>query len=704
MNVRIRKYTGFMLLLILVLIISTLAVKRNNVIEEYRKNYSEEQGIYFQIKSENGDFQLFDGSSWHDFNMKGVQLTAFYPGYNRNDTRMRIPDFDSWLEDISELNANTLYVPYLQSADFYREIYWFNKSSDNPIYLIQGIPLKEELSLEVHDVFDRKLLRNLKKDIRTTVAAINGRCFSTGNKLYHSGVYMNDVSGYVLGYVVGESTSPQLVNLTNIENSEISSYEGKNLFVKNGSAMDCFVAETLDYLLEYEKENFKKQSLVSYYTVFDTDPLAHSNDNNITRNASINIENIGIYDRDVDPVFAGYGVHPSDLVFVETYDYRNYINDINLFHERPVVIMDIGVSTSRGISKTNDTMGFDRGGDNEQQQGVKLTKLLDIISESGSAGVFVNSWQDNWNRNTVFNLIREYQEENLNQWQNVQASDECFGLMTIEYGDGIPICYLDGNKEDWENDQTVISGDVQLKVKSDFSYLYIMLEAENYSVDEESIYLAIDLPGDTGNSKMENLGIDFGIPADFIVEISGYEDSRIRVHERLDIFSYKYKYYRNTLEKLDYRPGKNSIVFNRMYMLNRTNMYIGADAYELRPQYYETGNLVYGNSDPSSDEYNSIADYYINDDVIEIRVPWALVNFVDPITGSYISDCYRTGKYADIKKTKNIDFSLGRHSSNYVSVTEKGTYFLPGLNKVKYHTRLKKSYQILKNYWGERMI
>jgi hypothetical protein len=55
--------------------------------------------------------------------------------------------------------------------------------------------------------------------------------------------------------------------------------------------------------------------------------------------------------------------------------------------------------------------------------------------------------------------------------------------------------------------------------------------------------------------------------------------------------------------------------------------------------------MRFGNSDPDSADYDSLADYYIDDTtgVMEIRIPWLLLNFKDPSSKEIFGDIYSDG-------------------------------------------------------------
>ena len=52
----------------------------------------------------------------------------------------------------------------------------------------------------------------------------------------------------------------------------------------------------------------------------------------------------------------------------------------------------------------------------------------------------------------------------------------------------------------------------------------------------------------------------------------------------------------------------------------------------------EVGKLIYGNGNPRSEDYNSLSDFIINGDDIEIRIPWLMLNISNPTQKLVIDD------------------------------------------------------------------
>ena len=54
----------------------------------------------------------------------------------------------------------------------------------------------------------------------------------------------------------------------------------------------------------------------------------------------------------------------------------------------------------------------------------------------------------------------------------------------------------------------------------------------------------------------------------------------------------------------------------------------------------ETGKLTYGNGNPNDPDYNSVSDFIINGDDLELRIPWGLLNFSNPSEMQVHDDYY----------------------------------------------------------------
>ena len=135
-------------------------------------------------------------------------------------------------------------------------------------------------------------------------------------------------------------------------------------------------------------------------------------------------------------------------------------------------------------------------------------------------------------------------------------------------------------------------------------------------------------------------------------------------------------------------------------MILKTEKLIMFDILDTKGEVFETGKLIYGNANPESRDFNSLADFISSGDYIEIKLPWQLLNFADP-SRMQIHDDYYDGNYGvDYIEIDKMYVGLVKDDSG---VNTRHTLAPLALkkwnNKVTYHERLKSSYYILKDYW-----
>ena len=113
---------------------------------------------------------------------------------------------------------------------------------------------------------------------------------------------------------------------------------------------------------------------------------------------------------------------------------------------------------------------------------------------------------------------------------------------------------------------------------------------------------------------------------------------------------------------------------------------------------YETGLLTYGNANPKSPDFNSLADFICSGDYIEVKLPWQILNFADP-SRMEIHDDYYDDNYG--VAYQNIDeLYAGIGTAHTQKRIHMEPFALDGWgNGATYHERLKSSYYMLKEFW-----
>ena len=160
----------------------------------------------------------------------------------------------------------------------------------------------------------------------------------------------------------------------------------------------------------------------------------------------------------------------------------------------------------------------------------------------------------------------------------------------------------------------------------DEGFLYLFIETKG-KVDFTKAHYLIGL--DTCSS--ENGGFMFPLNTHlmapvglkFLVHLAGKDRSRILVCKDYD------KYLNG--ERKEIRP-RVSDQGEWVIMQNKTNMRrISKDGKSFFPsRVYSMSNLRFGSLDPNHPHYDSLADFYFTNNLIEIRLPWSLIQFTDP--------------------------------------------------------------------------
>lgn len=380
--------------------------------------------------------------------------------------------------------------------------------------------------------------------------------------------------------------------------------------------------------------------------------------------------------------------------YIDKYDpintYRAYLDDLNDFHSMPVLVAEFGVPSSRGKAHDARYSGFNQGRHTEKEQGEMLASMVEDIYASGSVGALIFAWQDEWFKRTwnTMDFDLEWQRP---FWSNVETNEQMFGLLAFEPGETLKI-KLDGKMNDWVEIPYLSTTDLKLKATQDERYIYLLVELE--SISEDTIYIGIDTIPNQGNLSYPAANLSFNKDADFLISISN--ESRIQVDPYYDAFSHLYG---DVLDMVDKPLGMytiNSGLFTGMYHALSKELLIPGTNEVIPFSKYEAGLLIEGISDPNHKDYNSLADYYRNDQYIEIRIPYLLLNIMDPSTKTRMSNF----------KGDNV-FTGEAFESIYIGVGSNGSsmtlnpFTWDNWKYPTYHERLKQSYFIVQETFKE---
>ena len=674
-----------------------------------------EKNVSYRFKAEGDYFSVYRNGEWKQLFMNGVNIGASEPALFPGDLTISYETYLRWFENISKMNCNCIRVYTTMRPQFYLALKDFNSTAENPIYLFQGIWVNEDDIERLGDVYaeNEKILTDFKQDAITITDVIHGNAVVPESPGKASGTYRADVSNWLAGWIIGIEWNPNLVNNTDEQHPDMREHDGDYLYTQSATPFEAFLCRAGDALIAHETETYQFQAPLAFTNWITTDPLSHPNEPHFDEDkATVNIEDVKF--RNFAPgMFASYHIYPyypDSLNYQEDYllnldetgkvdTYSAYLKDLKLVHTLPILVAEFGIPTSRGMGHES-VMGYNQGRVDENAQGAMLTDMIDSIHDTGYAGGLVFTWQDEWFKRTWNNVMFDIADRRP-FWSNIQTTEQCFGLMAFDPGETHTLCYPDGDVSDWASvEPTVTTEQGELYVQSDEHYLYLLVKAKDYDFNNDTLYIPINTIPEQGNTKIKDKSVRFDDGADFLISLHGASDSHIYVDRYYDAFNY---YFVDSRMLSDYpllkdADVKDSGIFDEMLMCYGYHLTVGGTGAEVPDKAYETGKLQYGNANPDSEEYASLSDFCYSNGGVEIRIPWQLLNVMDPSSKQQMADFNET-QVITPQDYESFDFGFGyAKGSESLSISFGGSYSYEEWNMPEWHERLKPAYYELQSY------
>ncbi|MFI2741861.1 Ig-like domain-containing protein [Zhouia sp. PK063] len=570
---------------------------------------------------------VWNGEKYVPLFIKGINLGVSVPGTLPGALDASREQYDEWLELIHEAGFNTIRLYTMHYPRFYQALKDYNDAHpQTPIYIFQGVWLEEEIDGYTGDLtqLDEKWTTETHENVDCMHGnAVLGTRFG---KAY--GTYTADVSKWVLGYIIGREISPDEIHTTNANHTSTTSYSGKYLSIDGVKASEVFLISHLDKLLDYEQTKYNTQRPVSFSSWPTLDPLSHPTETTTQEDQeSVDIENLD-FSKAKAGVFASYHAYPyypdfiskqSDYTQYSDYlgqnSYLGYLTDLkNHYKKMPLVIAEFGAPSSWGVAHYANN-GINHGGHDENEQGEDFIRLLQNIDESGCAGGMAFSWIDEWFKRTWITDPVDYNQEIRMNWHNVTAAEQNFGLLGFEKDNEVT--------QAWEHfcDNCKVS---DVSAVADYTYFKFNLKTpEGFGV-LDTIWVGIDTyDKDLGESILPN-GKTVANRAEFALMITNYQ-AQLYVTQAYDLFAlWQGDYYMSDAQQLhstktDGAPWR--IVRWKNNQKENDVQYIG-DMRVNRLDLPET----------------SLDAVRLKGDSIQVRLPWTLLNFVDPTHKQVFND------------------------------------------------------------------
>lgn len=670
-----------------------------------------------QTVTDEDTIYLLDGNKQVPFEIRGVNLGVGIPGKWATDYAIDKETYLRWFAQIQEMGANTIRIYTIQSEPFYEAFYEYNKDREKPLYLLHGVWVNDYILNSHRDGFDPDFQKQFIDDCQMVVDIIHGkRNFTLGRGL-GSGRYRHDISPWVLGYIIGVEWEDTTVTYTDHKFPERTQYEGEYLYTSpDASPFERMLCEVGDSMISYETQRYKQQRLLAFSNWPTTDPFDYSQEISafFMKCAKMDAEHIRSTDAFLSGQFASYHVYPyypdyllyekDQSNFLKTEDgrtntYRTYLKRLADHHTMPVVISEYGVSTGRGMAQRDKNTGRNQGNMSEQEQGEALIQCYQDIMSVGCAGSCVFTWQDEWFKRT-WNTMHAVDLLKTPFWSDYQTNEQYFGLLAFDPGKEKSICYVDGDVSEWNEEDLISQNDeLSLSMKYDEKFLYFLIHKQDLDLSTDTFFIPVDTTPKSGSTYCQKYRLPFERAADFLIVLDGKSNSRVLVQERYEVLRAMFR--RETEDKDAYTdpPDVDTPIFKPINLMLQTATPLLSGNWEALADVYETGKLTYGNANPESPDYNSLADFICQGDYIEMRLPWQLLNFSNPSEMMIHDDYYLHYGVEQIHINKMYVGITDQHNMAHRIPMEPLSLNGWG-RRVTYHERLKPSYFMLKDYWA----
>ena len=688
------------------------------------------------VKTKENKILLNSGKGYNEFEIKGVNLGSGEPGEWSTDFSIDKETYKRWFKYIKEMGANTIRVYTIQNDTFYNAFYEYNYQNPDPLYMIHGVWVNDYVQNSHRDAYDKDFYTTFSRDSITMIDVIHGKKKLSLGRVASAGhgTYRKDVSEWVIGYILGvewDDITVAYTDETYKNMTEYTSFKGEYLYTaENASVFETLLCKLGNHLIDYETKRYKTQKLIAFSNWPTTDPFEYPEavKNLYMKCAYVDVEHIKTTDKLLTGQFASYHVYPyypdylnwtDDWSFsgitdkTQFYDgeelntYRAYLSMLTSHHTIPVVISEFGVSTGRGMAHRDLNTNRNQGNMSEKDQGQALIRCYEDIMAAGCAGSCVFSWQDEWFKRT-WNTMYAVNLTRNPYWSDYQTNEQYFGLLSFDPGKEKSICYVDGDISEWAGEKPVVqSDDMSVSIRYDERFMYFLIYKKNLDFENDKIFIPIDTTPKSGSNYCENFGLKFDKAADFVLVVNGKDNSRLMVQERYEVLRSTYSQNLKGFDTylVDNVPDKNSSKFVNIDMIleifNVTQEQRNSNIFKFGEPSFETGKLRYGNANPDSADFDSLADFAQSGDYIEVKLPWQLLNFSDPSKMEILDDYY-AGNYG-IKFININKMNIGIMTDSSIRC-RLSSFELKGWgNKVTYHERLKNSYYLLQSYWNKEV-
>ncbi|MFC0525130.1 hypothetical protein ACFFGV_16235 [Pontibacillus salicampi] len=629
-----------------------------------------EDGTKVKFRTSENTIEVYQDESWSSMFVKGVNLGATVPGHYPGALAIEDGDYHRWFKKIQDMGVNTIRIYTIHEPEFYEALVQFNqKHPDNPLYFMQGVWTPVNELNEQEDAMNDKVTKQFKEELKRAVGAVYGDITIPERDGKASGDYTANAGQYLLAWHIGTEWAPTIVENTNEKHKEAPAVKGDHFqTTKDAEAYEKWLAELLEYTAKLEEEK-GWQHPMTFTNWVTTDPLEHPKEPLINEDlVGVDATNIKTknWEAGYFASYHAYPYYPDFFRYSEKYQdvkndegkadsYKGYLRELKDYHDgMPIMITEFGVPSSLGNAHKG-ALGRDQGGHTEQEQGDINAELLRHIHEEGYAGAALFTWQDEWFKKT-WNTMPFENKNSRAYWYNYLSNEMSFGVLGMYPGKEEAI-EIDGSREDWQelNEEEVQKQELNadgwdsLWITHDEGYVYINARLqEDFNPEEDNLFLGVDTlsGGVTKGDILPKGELDKGLET--LIRLGRKEESEVLIASDYD---YHNRLYGNQIGEAETKNETDTFTPWRLAVslkLEPPNA-----NYSLPFEEVSVGKLPRGTAGDFQDKnYQSQALWQTKGNIVEAKIPWALLGFSDPSSQMVVSYENHDKESSELKSKK----------------------------------------------------
>ncbi len=384
----------------------------DNLMEKHADNqtyaFTSPEKTVFSIQNRQF-YQTVPGGDTTPFYIKGVNLGTALPGTWFTEPPERERLYYQWFKSMKGMHLNTLRIYTLLPPSFYRAFRKYNlEHTDDPLFLIQEIWPEENPPDK--DYLEPQYDERYRNEIILNIDALHGEG-NIQHRLHQSwGNYANDVTPWLIGYLIGRELEPEEVYETNHRNPAFI-YTGSFVSAPRGPATEAWLASMVDHAISYETKTYGKShpmGIVSWplldpqhHPVEWTDPRLQGK-TPPTDKIEMDINRLVVENNSFGGLFGAYHIYPNYPDFMNNQaSYANYKDSKGVFRyggylnefirtqvKYPAIVAEYGISTSAAEAHHSPD-GYHHGGLSEESQAEGIIRMTEAIRNEGYSGSII---------------------------------------------------------------------------------------------------------------------------------------------------------------------------------------------------------------------------------------------------------------------------------------------------------------------------